>query len=129
MVAVALLAAPGAGAATKLSRPAQQVLADYRSDAAIQPCAHTVADFRRTLRELTPDLEEEIPAFRPAIEAALREREQSKRACPHAGAQSTTRTPAAPTPGGGTAKPVSPPAPTPAPAAPAPAQRPPARPA
>src|SRR5689334_8019144 len=86
-VALALLAAPSAGAAKKLSRAAERVLADYRSDAEISPCDHTVADFRRTLRELTPQLEEETPAFRPAVEAALREREQSKRACLNGGTQ------------------------------------------
>jgi outer membrane biosynthesis protein TonB len=120
LVALALLAAPSAGAATKLSRAARQVLDDYRSDAAISPCEHTVADFRTTLRELTPKLEEETPAFRPAVEAALRERQQSKRACLNGGGSSSKTTPAAPAPSTGTAKPVSPPAPA-APASPAPA--------
>src|SRR4051795_10313527 len=84
MVALALLAAPSAGAAKKLSRVAQQVYDDYRSDAAIEPCAHTVADYRRTLREITPGIEEQMPAFRPAVEAALRERERD---CPSQGDQ------------------------------------------
>jgi hypothetical protein len=119
IVALALLAAPSAEAATKLSRPAQRVLDDYRSDAAIQPCDHSVADFRRTLRELTPELEEETPAFRPAVEAALREREQSRRACLDDDGESSNGH-GAPAPSAGGAKPVSPPAPTPAPAAPAP---------
>src|SRR4051794_6230909 len=117
MVALALLAAPSAGAAEKLSRVAQRVYDDYRSDAAIEPCAHTVADYRRTLREITPDIEEQMPEFRPAVEAALRERERSKPGCPSQGDQGSAE-PSAPASGGGTtpSKPVSPPAPTPAPA-------------
>src|SRR4051812_9713716 len=117
MVALALLAAPAAGAAEKLSRVAQRVYDDYRSDAAIEPCAHTVADYRRTLREITPDIEEQMPEFRPAVEAALRERERSKSGCPSQGDQGSAQ-PSAPASGGGTtpSKPVSPPAPTPAPA-------------
>ena len=63
-------------AAAELSRGAQRVYDDYRSDAAIQPCDHSVKVYRRTLREITPDIEEETPAFRPAVEAALRERER-----------------------------------------------------
>src|SRR4051794_21070865 len=122
MVTLALLAAPAAGAAGKLSRVAQRVYDDYRSDAAIQPCDHTVAEYRRTLREITPDMEEESPAFRPAVEAALAERERSKRACLDHGGQGSAH-PSAPAGGGsggtaGTAKPASPPAPTPAPVAP-----------
>jgi hypothetical protein len=128
LVALALLAAPAAGAATKLSRAAQRVYDDYRSDAAIQPCDHTVADFRRTLREITPDLEEETPAFRPAVEAALRERERSKRGCLSQDDQPAGK-PAAPVGGGTTGKPASPPAATPAPGAPAAPQTAPAPPA
>src|SRR4051794_12101301 len=118
MVALALLAAPSAGAAKKLSRVAQQVSDDSRSAAAIEPCAHTVADYRRTLREITPDIEEQMPAFRPAVEAALRERERSKAGCPSSQAdKGGSAKPAAPASGGSTpSKPVSPPAPTPAPA-------------
>ena len=79
IVACALLSALPAGAAAKLSRDAQKVYDDYRSDAAIQPCDHTVAVYRRTLREITPAVEEEAPAFRPAVEAALRERNGGRR--------------------------------------------------
>jgi hypothetical protein len=120
VVALALLGAPAAQAATKLSSTAERVLDDYRSDAQISPCDHTVADYRRTLRELTPQLEEETPAFRPAVEAALREREQGKPACVgHGGAgQDHAHAQAHAAPSTGTAKPVSPPAPTPAPATP-----------
>jgi hypothetical protein len=81
VVACALLTALPAGAAAKLSRDAQKVYDDYRSDAAIQPCDHTVAVYRRTLREITPAVEEETPAFRPAVEAALRERNRGRRQC------------------------------------------------
>jgi len=80
-VACALLTALPAGAAAKLSPAAQKVYDDYRSDAAIQPCDHTVAVYRRTLREITPAVEEEAPAFRPAVEAALRERNGGRRNC------------------------------------------------
>jgi hypothetical protein len=81
VVTCALLTALPAGAAAKLSREPQKVYDDYRSDAAIQPCDHTVATYRRTLREITPAIEEVTPAFRPAVEAALRERERGKRGC------------------------------------------------
>jgi hypothetical protein len=81
VVACALLTVLPAGAAAKLSREPQKVYDDYRSDAAIEPCDHTVAVYRRTLKEITPDVEEETPAFRPAVEAALRERESGKRRC------------------------------------------------
>ena len=81
VVACALLTALPAGAAAQLSRGPQKVYDDYRSDAAIQPCDHTVATYRRTLREITPDIEENTPAFRPAVEAALRERGRSRSYC------------------------------------------------
>jgi hypothetical protein len=81
VVACALLVAVPSGAMAKLSREPQKVYDDYRSDAAIQPCDHTVAAYRRTLREITPAIEEETPAFRPAVEAALREREGGKQRC------------------------------------------------
>src|SRR4051812_35211876 len=121
LVALALLAAPSAGAAAKLSRTAQRIYDDYRSDAAIEPCAHTVAAYRRTLEEITPDIEEQSPAFRPAVEAALREREHSKRGCLSQDDEGSAQ-PAAPAPSGtsGSAKPAAPPASTPAPAAPRP---------
>src|SRR3954469_12518901 len=121
LVALALLAAPSAGAAAKLSRTAQRVSDDHRPDAAIEPCAHTVAPYRRTLKEITPDIEEQSPAFRPAVEAALSERERSQRGCLSQGAQGSPK-PAAPAPSGtsGSAKPATPPASTPAPAAPRP---------
>ena len=81
VVALALLIALPAGAAAQLSREPQKVYDDYRSDAAIEPCDHTVAVYRRTLKEITPDIEEETPAFRPAVEAALRERERGRQDC------------------------------------------------
>ena len=74
VAALALLAALPAGAAAQLSSSAQRVYDDYRSDAAIRPCDHSVKLYRRTLRQITPDIEEETPAFRPAVEAALRDR-------------------------------------------------------
>jgi len=80
-VALALLATLPAGAAAQLSRASQQVYDDYRSDAAIEPCDHSVAAYRRTLRDITPDIEEATPAFRPAVEAARRERERGRRDC------------------------------------------------
>jgi hypothetical protein len=81
VVALALLTALPAGAAAKLSREPQKVYDDYRSDAAIEPCDHTVAVYRRTLKEITPDIEEKTPAFRPAVEAARGERERGRRDC------------------------------------------------
>jgi hypothetical protein len=81
VVALALLTSLPAGAAAELSREPQKVYDDYRSDAAIEPCGHTVAVYRRTLRQITPDIEEETPAFRPAVEAALRERERGRQDC------------------------------------------------
>jgi len=81
VVALALGTAAPAGAAAKLSRDAQRVYDDYRSDAAISPCAHEPDAYRLTLREITPAIEEETPAFRPAVEAALRERTRSRRGC------------------------------------------------
>ena len=118
VMALGLLAAPPAGAATKLSRDAQRVYDDYRSDAEIQPCDHAVAAYRRTLREITPDIEEETPAFRPAVEAALRERERGGEDCAsEEDTGSGADKPAAPATGaGGTAAPPS--AARPAPAAP-----------
>jgi hypothetical protein len=81
VVACALLVALPSAAAAEFSREPQKVYDDYRSDAAIEPCDHTVAVYRRTLRQITPDVEEETPAFRPAVEAALRERERGKQGC------------------------------------------------
>jgi hypothetical protein len=81
VVACALLVALPAGAAADFSREPQKVYDDYRSDAAIEPCDHSVAVYRRTLRQITPEIEEETPAFRPAVEAALRERERGRRGC------------------------------------------------
>jgi hypothetical protein len=81
VVACALLTALPAGAAAKFSREPQKVYDDYRSDAAIEPCDHTVATYRKTLKQITPAIEEAAPAFRPAVEAALRERERGKRGC------------------------------------------------
>jgi hypothetical protein len=128
VVALALLTALPAGAAAKLSRDAQKVYDDYRSDAAIQPCDHTVAVYRRTLREITPAIEEETPAFRPAVEAALRERDGGRRRCLE---QDSPTQPGSNGGGsaGGSAGGSTPPAASPAPAAPSgapPASAPPA---
>jgi len=81
VAALALLTVLPSGAAAQLSREPQKVYDDYRSDAAIEPCDHTVAVYRRTLRQITPDIEEETPAFRPAVEAARRERERGRQDC------------------------------------------------
>jgi hypothetical protein len=81
LAALALAVALPAVAAAALSRPAQKIYDDYRSDAAIVVCDHTVAAYRRTLREITPDIEEESPAFRPAVEAALQDRREGKKGC------------------------------------------------
>src|SRR5215210_9472662 len=78
---LALAVALPSTAAAKLSRDAQRVYDDYRADAEISPCDHTAAVYRKTLRELTPAIEEETPAFRPAVEAALRERQRGRRGC------------------------------------------------
>jgi hypothetical protein len=117
LVACALLTALPAGAAAKLSRDAQKVYDDYRSDAAIQPCDHTVAVYHRTLREITPAVEEEAPAFRPAVEAALRERNRGRRNCLEQ--DSPTQPGTSGGSAGGTANGTTPPATQPAPAAPA----------
>jgi outer membrane biosynthesis protein TonB len=132
LVAVlALLAVLPAGASAELSKRAQRVYDDYRSDAAIRPCDHSVKLYKRTLREITPDIEEETPAFRPAVEAALREREKGECAAPGDEQQddesvggATTTTPPATPPVTSTPAPA-PPAPKPvkpAPVAPVPAQ-------
>ncbi len=123
VVACALLTAVPAGAAAKLSRDAQQVYDDYRSDAAISPCDHTVATYRRTLKEITPDIEEETPAFRPAVEAALRERERGRRGCleqdspgqpgTNGAGGATGGSDANPSPPAQTVPPAAPPAPAP----------------
>jgi hypothetical protein len=128
VAALALFAVLPSAAPAALSRDAQRVLDDYRGDAAIQPCDHSVATYRRTLRELTPRIEEETPAFRPAVEAALRERTRSKRGClaPGQNQQSHTGAPAGNAPASPPAQPAQPAQPAP-PAAVAPAQ--PARPA
>jgi hypothetical protein len=85
VAALALLAVLPSVAAADLSRGAQRVYDDYRNDAALTPCDHSIKTYRRTLREITPDIEEETPAFRPAVEAALRERESGKQPCTRAG--------------------------------------------
>ena len=125
VAAFALLAVLPSVAAAELSRGAQRVYDDYRNDAALTPCDHSIKTYRRTLREITPDIEEETPAFRPAVEAALRERE-SKQPCtvPGSGEQDQNAQP-----GSSGSTPASPPASVqPAqPAQPAPAQ--PAKPA
>ena len=122
VAALALLSVLPSVAAADLSRGAQRVYDDYRDDAALTPCDHSIKTYRRTLREITPDIEEETPAFRPAVEAALRERE-SKQPCtvPGSGEQDPNAQP-----GTSGSTPVSPPASV-QPAQPAPAQ--PAKPA
>jgi hypothetical protein len=114
---LALLAALPAVAAADLSRGAQRVYDDYRSDAAIRPCDHSVKTYRRTLREITPDIEEQTPAFRPAVEAALRERQRGKQPCAAPGDDQQDGN-AAPATSDGTA-PAAPPATQPAKPAPA----------
>jgi outer membrane biosynthesis protein TonB len=118
VAALALLAVLPSVAAADLSRGAQRVYDDYRNDAALTPCDHSIKTYRRTLREITPDIEEEIPAFRPAVEAALRERE-SNQPCtaPGSGEQDQNAAPG----GSSGSTPVSPPASV-QPAQPAPAQ-------
>ncbi len=118
VAAFALLAVLPSVAAADLSRGAQRVYDDYRNDAALTPCDHSVKTYRRTLREITPDIEEETPAFRPAVEAALRERE-SNQPCtaPGSGDQGQNGAPG----GNSGPTPVSPPASV-QPAQPAPAQ-------
>jgi hypothetical protein len=108
VAAFALLAVLPSVAAAELSRGAQRVYDDYRNDAALTPCDHSIKTYRRTLREITPDIEEETPAFRPAVEAALRERESGKQPCaaPGSGEQDQNVQPG--TSGGST--PASPPA-------------------
>ena len=119
VAALALLAALPAVAAADLSRSAQRVYDDYRTDAAIRPCDHSIKLYRRTLREITPDVEEETPAFRPAVEAALREREKGAGSCEAPGDDQQDEE----TPGGtGAGAQPAPPAQNPAPAKPAPAQ-------
>ena len=137
VVACALLTALPAGAAAEFSREPQKVYDDYRSDAAIEPCDHTVAVYRKTLKQITPDIEEATPAFRPAVEAALRERERGKRGCleqdsptqPGANgdgaAGGTTGNNTTPSPPAQTAPPATTPAPQPAP--PSPSAQPPRR--
>jgi hypothetical protein len=140
VAALALLAVLPTVAAAQLSRSAQKVYDDYRTDAAIQPCDHQVATYRRTLRQITPDIEEETPAFRPAVEAALRELQRGKGACVGPGgsddqdggsaAPGGSADPAAPAPVAPAPAPAKPPAVKPAPApapsgeAPAPAATP-----
>jgi outer membrane biosynthesis protein TonB len=102
VAAFALLAVLPSVAAADLSRGPQRVYDDYRDDAALTPCDHSVKTYRRTLREITPDIEEETPAFRPAVEAALRERDKQQCAAPGSGEPQN----AAPLPG---ATPASPP--------------------
>jgi hypothetical protein len=124
VAALALLAALPAVAAAELSPGAQRVYDDYRSDAAIRPCDHSVKLYRRTLREVTPDIEEETPAFRPAVEAALREREKGAGNCAAPGDEAEGQDET------GGAAPVAPPAQPPsAKPAPAPAKPPAAAPA
>ena len=123
VTAFPLLAGLPSVAAADLSRGAQRVYDDYRNDAALTPCDHSIKTYRRTLREITPDIEEQTPAFRPAVEAALRERE-SNQPCtaPGSGEQDQNAAPG----GISGSTPVSPPASV-QPAQPAPAQ--PAKPA
>jgi len=120
VAALALLAVLPAVAAAQLSRDAQRVYDDYRTDAAIGPCDHRAATYRRTLREITPDIEEETPAFRPAVEAALRERNRGTRGCvgPGPSEEDQEQDGGGSGAAGGTADPA-PPAPAPAPPAPA----------
>jgi hypothetical protein len=120
VAALALLVVLPAAASAALSRDAQRVLDDYRADAAIAPCDHTVKTYRRTLRQITPQIEEQSPAFRPAVEAALKDRTSGKRRCDAPGASQPSQQGA----GAGSTKPAAPPA---VPAKPAPA--PPAQPA
>jgi hypothetical protein len=124
VVALALLTALPAVAAAQLSREPQKVYDDYRSDAAIEPCDHTVAVYRRTLKEITPDIEEDTPAFRPAVEAAKREREGSRQDCLEQDSPTQPGTSDEGAAGGSTTPPASPPAAPaqPAPPAPEPAQ-------
>jgi hypothetical protein len=126
VAALAVLVALPPVAAAAFSRNAQKVYDDYRTDAAIQTCAHTVKAYRRTLREITPDVEEETPAFRPAVEAALRERERGTGKCESPVDEGQTGDSSA---GAGGGSPSSPAPPATAPAKPAPAKPAPAAPA
>src|SRR5215210_4087003 len=117
---LALAVALPSTAAAKLSRDAQRVYDDYRADAEISPCDHTAAVYRRTLREITPAIEEETPAFRPAVEAALRERERGGGACAKADDQGSEGKGSPSGAAGGTASPPRAPATPPAKPAPAP---------
>jgi hypothetical protein len=108
VAAFALLAVLPSVAAAELSRGAQRVYDDYRNDAAIAPCDHSIKTYRRTLREITPAIEEDTPAFRPAVEAALRDRERGKQPCAAPGADQQGEN-TAPGAGSGTT-PASPPA-------------------
>jgi len=136
-VMLALLAGLPAPAGAALTRDAQRIYDDYRSDGVIEPCDHTATSYRATLEQVTPDIEEETPAFRPAVEAALEARdakkckpedasEQGGQTAPATGSSSGGANPApadsgrgdsapAPAPGAGTASP-------PATSEPAPAQ-------
>jgi hypothetical protein len=122
VAALALLAVLPAAASAQLSKGAQRVYDDYRSDAAIRPCDHTAKLYRRTLREITPDVEEQSPAFRPAVEAALRDRQKGTCDAPGDSQQEDESVG-----GGSTTTPATPPAapqneatPAPAPATPKP---------
>jgi hypothetical protein len=127
VAALAVLVVLPSVAAAAFSRDAQKVYDDYRTDAAIQTCAHTVKAYRRTLREITPDVEEETPAFRPAVEAALRERERGTGNCESPVDEGQTQDPT--TGNAGSGSPAAPAAPAPGPAKPAPAKPAPAAPA
>jgi len=123
-VALALLAVSPAVAGAALTRDAQRVYDDYRSDGAIETCAHTATNYRATLEQVTPDIEEETPAFRPAVEAALEQREAKRCKTAPAAKASPQPAPSGSSAGGSNPAPADPgrgdsaPGPAPAPSTP-----------
>ena len=118
---LALLAVSPAFAGAALTRDAQRVYDDYRSDGAIETCTHTAKTYRATLEQVTPDIEEETPAFRPAVEAALEQREAKRCRTAPAAEASPQPAPSGSSAGGSNPAPADPgrgdsaPAPAPAP--------------
>ncbi len=77
MVVALLLCAPAeAAAGTAFDR----VLEDYKRDAEISPCRHSLRDLRVALRQVPSDIEEFAPDVPDAIREAIRFRERHR--CP-----------------------------------------------
>ena len=113
-----LLAALPAAAGAALPKDVRRVIADYRDDGTIEPCAHTAKAYRDTLEAVEADAEQYAADLPIAVEAARDARKGEDCTAASEEDDDASDDGAA---GGTGADPTPTPAPTPAPASPTPA--------